>query len=186
MTSSVRPFQGHTPVFADRVLIDPAAVVIGQVRVGADCSIWPGAVLRGDMNWIEIGERTSVQDGAVLHITHAGPYNPDGFPLKIGSDVTIGHKAVLHGCTIEDRVLIGMGAIVLDGAHIEPEVILAAGALVGPGKRLQSGWLYRGSPAKPARELTEQERAFFRYSATNYVRLKDQYLAEATRSPDKP
>ncbi len=178
MTHPVRPFQGHQPQFGARVLIDPAAVVIGQVRLADDCSVWPGAIVRGDMNAITVGARTSIQDGAVLHITHAGPYNPEGFALTIGADVTIGHKAVLHGCTIEDRVLIGMGAIVLDGAHIEPEVILAAGALVGPGKRLQSGWLYRGSPARPARELTEQERSFFRYSAANYVKLKDQYLAE--------
>lgn len=160
-----------------RVYVDPAARMIGDVHLGDDCSVWPAAVIRGDMHRIRIGARTSVQDGAVLHITHAGPFNPDGFPLEIGDDVTIGHRAVLHGCTIGSRVLVGIGAIVMDGAVVEDDVIIAAGALVPPGKHLESGFVYRGSPARQGRVLTDDEYRFFIYGAANYVKLKDQYLA---------
>jgi carbonic anhydrase/acetyltransferase-like protein (isoleucine patch superfamily) len=114
----------------------------------------------------------------VLHVTHAGQFNPDGFALTIGDDVTVGHKVTLHGCRIGDRVLVGMGAIVLDGAVVEDEVIIGAGSLVPPGKTLESGYLYVGSPVKQARALSDKERAFFAYSAANYVKLKDQHLAE--------
>ncbi|MCX2801665.1 gamma carbonic anhydrase family protein [Microbulbifer thermotolerans] len=171
-----------SPRLGQGVYIDPQSAVIGDVTLGDDSSVWPMAVVRGDMHRIRIGARTSVQDGAVLHITHAGPFNPEGWPLTIGDDVTIGHKACLHGCTVGNRVLIGIGAIVLDGAVIEDEVVLAAGALVPPGKTLESGFLYVGSPAKPARQLTDKEKAFFRYSADNYVKLKNQYLAECQQS----
>ncbi|WP_226643810.1 gamma carbonic anhydrase family protein [Microbulbifer variabilis] len=167
-----------TPQLGQRVFIDPQSAVIGDVTLGDDCSIWPMAVVRGDMHRIQVGARTSVQDGAVLHITHAGPFNPEGWPLIIGEDVTIGHKACLHGCTIGNRILIGIGAIVLDGAVIEDEVVLAAGALVPPGKTLESGYLYVGSPCRKARPLSEKEKAFFSYSAQNYVNLKDQYLRQ--------
>jgi carbonic anhydrase/acetyltransferase-like protein (isoleucine patch superfamily) len=122
-----------------------------------------------------------VQDGSVLHITHAGPYNPDGWPLLIGADVTIGHNATLHGCTIGDRVLVGMGATVMDGAVVESEVVIGACALVTPGKTLRSGYLYAGSPAREMRALSDKELDYFRYSAANYVRLKDQHLAELAR-----
>ncbi|SFC20232.1 Carbonic anhydrase or acetyltransferase, isoleucine patch superfamily [Microbulbifer thermotolerans] len=171
-----------SPQLGQGVYIDPQSAVIGDVTLGDDSSVWPMAVVRGDMHRIRIGARTSVQDGAVLHITHAGPFNPKGWPLTIGDDVTIGHKACLHGCTVGNRVLIGIGAIVLDGAVIEDEVVLAAGALVPPRKTLESGYLYVGSPAKPARRLTDKEKAFFRYSADNYVKLKNQYLAECQQS----
>ena len=114
--TSVRPYRDITPKAGDRVLIDPSAVVIGDVELGDDSSIWPQVTVRGDVNYIRIGSRTSVQDGCVLHITHAGPYNPEGWPLTIGAEVTIGHNATLHGCTIGDRVLVGMGATVMDGA----------------------------------------------------------------------
>jgi carbonic anhydrase/acetyltransferase-like protein (isoleucine patch superfamily) len=130
------------------------------------------------MHWIRVGARTSVQDGCVLHITHAGPFNPDGWPLLIGSDVTIGHRATLHGCTVGDRVLVGMGATIMDGALVEDDVIIAAGALVTPGKRLRSGLLYAGSPAREVRALSEKEMAYFCYSAANYVKLKDLHIAE--------
>src|SRR5690606_9470446 len=126
-----------------------------------------------------IGARSSVQDGSVLHITHAGPYNPDGYPLIIGDDVTIGHQALLHGCSIGSRVLIGMAAIVMDGARIDDDVVLGAGSLVPPGKHLVSGHLYMGRPAQQIRALTEQEMAAFTYGSENYVRLKDNYLAQA-------
>lgn len=175
---TIRSFQGKAPQLGERVLVDPSAVVIGDVEIGADSSIWPLVTIRGDMHRIRIGARTSVQDGSVLHITHAGPFNPDGFPLTIGDDVTIGHKALLHGCTIGSRILIGMGTIVMDGAVIEDEVILGAGSLVPPGKVLKGGHLYVGSPARAARALTEKERAFFSYTAANYVKLKDQHVAE--------
>ena len=176
--SPIRAYRGLSPQLDERVFIDPSAVVIGDVHLGEDSSVWPLAVIRGDMHRIRIGARTSVQDGSVLHITHAGPFNPDGFPLEIGDDVTIGHKALLHGCRIGSRVLIGMGCIVMDGAVIEDGVVLGAGSLVPPGKRLVTGYLYVGSPVRQARPLTDKEKAFFTYSAANYVKLKDHHLAE--------
>ncbi len=176
--ASIRSYQGTTPQLGANVFIDPSAVVLGDVVLGDDCSVWPMTTIRGDMHRIRVGDRCSIQDGSVLHITHAGPYNPDGFPLIIGNDVTIGHKALLHGCTLNDRILIGMGAIVMDGAIIESEVILAAGSIVPPGKVLKSGYLYRGSPAREARALTEKEISYFTYTAGNYVKLKDKHMAE--------
>ena len=139
MNSNLRSFGGITPKLGERVYIDPAATVIGNVELGDDVSVWPGAVIRGDMHSIRVGHRSNVQDNAVLHITHASEYNPDGWPLTIGDDVVIGHSAVVHGCTIGDRVLIGIGAVVNDGAVVEPEVIVGAGCLVPPKKTLQSG-----------------------------------------------
>jgi carbonic anhydrase/acetyltransferase-like protein (isoleucine patch superfamily) len=173
-----RSFQGNTPSTGQRVLIDPSAVVLGQVELGEDVSVWPQAAIRGDVHSITIGARTSVQDGCVLHVTHAGPFNPDGWPLHIGCDVTIGHNATLHGCSVGDRVLVGMGASVMDGAVVEDDVVIAAGALVTPGKRLRSGYLYAGSPAREMRQLSEKEMSYFTYSAANYVKLKDQHIAE--------
>lgn len=175
---AIRPFQDMTPRLGERVFIDDSAVVIGDVSLGDDSSVWPLAVIRGDMHRIRIGQRSSVQDGSVLHITHAGPFNPEGFALHIGDDVTVGHKVLLHGCSIGNRVLVGMGCIVMDGAVVEDEVMIGAGSLVPAGRRLQSGYLYLGSPARQARALTEREREFLRYSAQNYVRLKDTYLLE--------
>ncbi len=175
---NVRSFNGQRPRTGARVLIDPSAVVIGDVELGDDTSVWPQVVIRGDMHRIRVGARSSVQDGCVLHITHAGPFNPDGWPLQIGSEVTIGHNATLHGCTVGDRVLVGMGATIMDGAVIEDDVVIAAGALVTPGKLLRSGYLYAGSPAREVRELSEKEMAYFSYSANNYVKLKDQHIAE--------
>jgi carbonic anhydrase/acetyltransferase-like protein (isoleucine patch superfamily) len=176
--TSVRTYLGMTPKLGERVFVDPTGLVLGDVTLGDDCSVWPMAVIRGDMHRIRIGDRTSIQDGSVLHITHAGPFNPDGYPLEIGDDVTVGHKALLHGCKIGNRVLVGMGAIVMDGAVVEDEVIIAAGSVVTPGKTLESGYLYRGSPAKQARQISDKEREFFRYSANNYVKLKDKHLAD--------
>lgn len=175
---NIREYQGNRPQCGERVFVDPSAVVLGDVVLGDDSSVWPLVSVRGDMHRIRIGARTSVQDNSVLHITHAGPYNPDGFPLLIGDDVTIGHLAMLHGCTIGNRVLIGMGSMVMDGAVIEDDVVLGAGSLVPPGKTLDSGYLYVGRPAKQVRPLTDKERAFFTYTAANYVRLKDKHLAE--------
>lgn len=176
--TSLRSFRGQRPKLGERVLIDPSAVVLGDVELGDDVSVWPQASVRGDMHRIRVGARTSIQDGCVLHITHAGPYNPDGWPLLIGEDVTIGHNATLHGCTVGNRVLVGMGATVMDGAVVEDEVVIAAGALVTPGKQLRSGYLYAGSPAREVRPLSDGERDYFCYSASNYVQLKEQHLAE--------
>ncbi|NWO09628.1 gamma carbonic anhydrase family protein [Chromohalobacter salexigens] len=175
---TLRTFKGTTPRLGARVYIDPACVVLGDVTLGDDCSVWPMTVIRGDMHRIRIGARCSIQDGSVLHITHASDYNPEGYPLTLGDDVTVGHKALLHGCTIGSRVLVGMGATVMDGVVVEDEVIIAAGAVVTPGKRLESGYVYAGNPAKPLRALKEAERAFFTYTAGNYVKLKDEYLAQ--------
>jgi carbonic anhydrase/acetyltransferase-like protein (isoleucine patch superfamily) len=175
---AIRKYQQHLPQLGARVFVDASAVVIGDVVLGEDSSVWPLTVIRGDMHRIRIGARTSVQDGSVLHITHAGPFNPDGYPLIIGDEVTVGHKVTLHGCTLGNRILVGMGSIVMDGAVVEDEVIIGAGSLVPPGKRLESGYLYVGSPVKQARPLTDKERNFFSYTAGNYVKLKDQHLAE--------
>ena len=176
---SIRNHAGLHPKISPGVYIDPDAVVIGDVEIGEGSSVWPMTVIRGDIHRIRIGKRTSVQDGSVLHVTHAGPFNPDGFPLIIGDDVTIGHKVMLHGCTIGNRILIGMAAVIMDGAVVEDEVIIAAGTLVPPGKLLESGFLYKGSPASQARPLTEKEMTFFHYTAKRYVDLAARYLDES-------
>jgi carbonic anhydrase/acetyltransferase-like protein (isoleucine patch superfamily) len=176
VSDNIRPWRGILPSIGARVYVDPAAAVIGQVSLGDDASVWPMAVIRGDVNVISVGARTSVQDGSVLHVTHDGPYNPGGYALRIGDEVTIGHRAVLHGCTVGDRCLVGMGAIVMDGVVVEDEVIIAGGALVTPGTRCESRSLYLGGPARRARALTEAEVAMLAYSAAWYVKVKDQYL----------
>jgi carbonic anhydrase/acetyltransferase-like protein (isoleucine patch superfamily) len=177
---NVRPYQGILPRLGDRAYVDPAAVVIGDVVMGEDSSVWPAAVIRGDVNRIRIGARTSVQDGSVLHVTHDGPYNPGGFPLIVGDDVTIGHNVSLHGCTLGSRILVGIGAIIMDGAKVRDEVIVGAGSLVTPGAELESGQLYVGRPARPARALTDGEKAFFKYAADRYVQLAREYRTAAT------
>ncbi|KAA8994876.1 gamma carbonic anhydrase family protein [Affinibrenneria salicis] len=182
MSAPLRSYKGLMPVLNKRVMIDSSSVVIGDVELGDDVSIWPLAVIRGDVHCVRIGSRTNVQDGSVLHVTHKSARNPDGYPLIIGDEVTIGHKAMLHGCTIGNRVLVGMGSIILDGAHIEDDVMIGAGSLVPPGKRLASGYLYLGSPAKQIRPLTPDEIEGLRYSSNNYVRWKDDYLAQDNES----
>jgi carbonic anhydrase/acetyltransferase-like protein (isoleucine patch superfamily) len=173
---AIRSYQGKTPLLGAYVFVDESAVVIGDVEIGEDSSVWPCTVIRGDMHKIRIGSRTSIQDGSVLHITHASDYNPAGHPLIIGNEVTVGHSVCLHGCTIGNRVLVGIGSTVLDGAIVEDEVVIGAGSLVPPGKRLESGFLYMGSPVKQVRPLKDSERSFFQYSANNYVQLKNTYL----------
>ena len=182
MVSPVRTFKGITPKLGAGVFVDPSAVVIGDVELGDDVSVWPCAVIRGDMHRIRIGARTSVQDNAILHITHASDFNAEGWPLIIGEDVTIGHGVCLHGCTVGNRVLVGIGATVLDGAVVPDEVVIGAGTLVPPGKVLESGYLYIGSPCKKARPLKDSEIAFFNYSAKNYVSLKNEYLNAEEKS----
>lgn len=178
MPNPLRTHNGVAPKLGERVYIDAQATVIGDATLGDDVSVWPGAVIRGDLMPIVIGARSNVQDGCVLHTTHDSRFNPGGFPLTIGEDVVVGHRAVLHGCTVGDRVLVGIGAIVNDGAVVEPEVMIGAGCLVPPGKRLESGAVYVGNPARVLRPLTDAEREHLAYSPQNYVRLKDRYLAE--------
>lgn len=173
--TSIRSYQGKTPKLGAGVFVDDSAVVIGDVEIGDDSSVWPCTVIRGDMHFIRIGARTSIQDGSVLHITHASDYNPEGHALIIGNEVTVGHSVCLHGCTIGNRVLIGIGSTLLDGVVVEDEVVIGAGSLVPPGKRLESGFLYMGSPVKQMRPLKDSERSFFQYSANNYVNLKNTY-----------
>lgn len=178
-------FQSQAPLLGQRVYVDSTALVIGRVVLGDDASLWPYAVVRGDVNSIHVGARSNVQDLCVLHVTHDGPYSPGGFALTIGEDVTVGHRCILHACVIGNRCLIGMGSIVMDGAVIEDDVLLAAGSLVSPGKRLESGHLYRGSSVQKIRPLTGREREMLRYSAAHYLSLKDRYLS-ASRTPIAP
>jgi carbonic anhydrase/acetyltransferase-like protein (isoleucine patch superfamily) len=174
--SALRSYKGISPKTGKSVYIDSTSVIVGDVHIGDHSSIWPLVSARGDVNSIEIGEKTNIQDGSVLHVTHKNENNPQGYPLIIGNEVTVGHKVMLHGCLIKNRVLVGMSSIILDGAIIEDEVIIGAGSLVPPGKRLESGYLYLGSPIKQVRPLTENERAFLVKSADNYVQNKNDYL----------
>jgi len=144
-------FLNERPQLGARVYIDPKASVTGSVLLEDDVSVWPMTVIRGDVNRITIGARSNIQDGCVLHVTHEGPWQPDGLPLVIGEDVTVGHGAILHACTIGDRCLVGMGAIVMDGAVLEPDSMVAGGAVVTPGKLVPSGTLWRGNPARRER-----------------------------------
>lgn len=173
---SIQAYRNISPTLGARVYIDASAVVIGRVSLGDDVSVWPTAVVRGDVNTIEIGARTSVQDGSVLHVTHDGPYASGGRALIIGADVTVGHRVVLHACTVGNACLVGMGSILLDNVVTEDLVMIGAGSVVTPGKRLQTRSLYVGSPARRVRDLTESEIEFLSYSAAHYVKLKDEYL----------
>lgn len=175
--SNLRPYRDITPSLGARVYVDPAATVIGSVELGDDASIWPGVVLRGDVERIRIGARSNVQDGTIVHVTHDGPYTPGGTPCIVGSDVTIGHGAILHACTIEDCCLIGMHATVLDGAVVGRHAFIGAGALIAPGKLVGTGELWLGNPARCARKLSDREIEQLAYSAQHYVKLKDEYLA---------
>lgn len=182
MSAKLRPYKNTFPQTGQRVMVDDSSIVIGDVRLEDDVSVWPLVAIRGDVNRVHIGKRSNIQDGSILHVTHRSSTDPEGFPLIIGEDVTIGHKAMLHGCTIGDRVLVGMGSILLDGAIIESDVMIGAGTLVPPGKRLQSGFLYLGSPVRQVRPLTESEIAGLLYSSGNYVRWKDDYLTHDSQN----
>jgi len=162
MSTALRPYKNHFPQQGDRVMIDSSSVVVGEVQLDDDVSIWPLVAIRGDVNKVVIGKRSNIQDGSVLHVTHKSSSNPEGYPLIVGEDVTVGHKAMLHGCTIGNRVLVGMGSILLDGVIVEDDVMIGAGSLVPPGKRLESGYLL--------------------YSSNNYVGWKNEYLAQESQS----
>ncbi len=176
--NNLRPYKGITPALGNNIYIDSSAVLVGDISLADDVSIWPLVAARGDVNTITIGERTNVQDGTVLHVTRKSEHNPTGNPLIIGKDVTIGHKCMLHGCQLGDRILVGMGAIIMDGVEVEDDIFIGAGSLVPPNKKLVSGYLYVGNPIKQVRPLKESEAAFLKQSAINYVELKNDYLTE--------
>ena len=175
---NIRPYRNVLPTLGERVYVDPMATVVGDVVLGDDVSLWPGVVVRGDVNFIRIGARSNVQDGTVVHVSHDGPHAKlGGFATVIGADVTIGHKAIVHACRIEDACLVGMGAILLDDVVVEQHGFVGAGALVPPGKVVGRGEVWLGNPARKARMLTDAEIEALYYSAQHYVRLKDEYLS---------
>ena len=174
---NIRPYRDWKPVLGQRVFIDPAATVIGRVTIGDDSSVWPGAVLRGDVNRIEVGARTSIQDGSILHVASDRLAGDGGTPLLIGDEVTVGHRVILHACTVGRRCLVGMGAILMDGAVVGEESIIGAGSLVPAGRKIPPRTLWIGSPARQARALTDVEVSYLAESAAHYVALKDDYLS---------
>ncbi len=178
----IRTFEEHRPQISDSAWLDPTCLIIGDVHIGDDSSVWPGSVARGDINRIRIGRETNIQDGSILHNSHDGPHFPGGAPLLIGDRVTVGHSAILHGCDIRDECLIGMGAIVMDRVIVNSRVMVGAGALVPPGKVLESGFLYTGSPARQSRPLTEDELAYLGYSADYYVALARRHAQPTSES----
>ena len=173
---TLHAFGGVVPSLGQDVYIHPSATIIGDVVLGDHASVWPGVVIRGDVNHIRIGAGTNVQDLSVLHVSHRSSHEPAGAPLAIGANVTIGHKVILHGCSIGDECLIGMGSIVMDKVIVQKHVLIGAGTLVPEGKTLESGYLYLGSPARKVRKLTDKELEHFMYSANHYIRLKNHYL----------
>ncbi|HKE48921.1 MAG TPA: gamma carbonic anhydrase family protein [Rhodanobacteraceae bacterium] len=180
--SNIRSFHGFQPEVSPTAYVDPAAHVIGHVAIGHDSSIWPAAVVRGDMHKIRIGERTNIQDGALLHVTHDTQYTLGGFALTVGSDVTIGHGAALHGCTVQDACLIGMHATILDGTLIKRHALIGAGAVVAQGRVVGEGELWVGNPARCVRLLNSEEIQQIYYAARQYVRLKSQYQTPSRSS----
>lgn len=167
----VRPYGDRTPKIHPTVFLAENAVVIGDVEIGEDSSVWYGAVIRGDVNWIRIGKRTNIQDNTVVHVTH------QRYPTWIGDYVTVGHSVILHGCKIGNYVLVGMGAVVMDGVEVEDYVLIGAGALLTPNKKFPSGVLVAGVPARVVRDLREEEVEMIKNSAENYVRYKEAYLS---------
>ena len=172
---AIGKFDGISPQLGEGAWVHDSAQVIGDVSLGESASVWPSAVIRGDVNAIRIGKESNVQDCSVLHVTHKRESDPLGAPLEIGERVTIGHGVILHGCKIGDECLVGMGTIILDRAVLEPRVMVGAGSLVPPGKVLRSGYLYLGRPVKEVRALSEEELVSFNYSAAHYVRLMKKY-----------
>ena len=173
---NIRSFETHYPQIQDKVYIDPTALLIGRLTLEQDVSIWPGVIIRADVNKIHIGAKTNIQDSSVLHVSRPSPTMPEGYPLYIGSETTIGHRVTLHGCQIGSRVLVGIGSTVLDGALIADDVMIGAGSLIPPGKHLASGYLYLGTPVKQIRALSPEEIAGLAQSAAHYVNLKNSYL----------
>lgn len=174
---AIRDFENTLPDLHPSTYIDDTALVIGDVVIGESSSVWPYSVIRGDVNSIRIGKCTNIQDNSVLHVSHDGPYNPGGHALVIGNNVTVGHRVILHGCQVKNNCLIGMGATIMDGVIVQPLTIIGAGTLVTPGKELESGYLWLGSPARRLRALTQDEIESIEYSAQHYVRLKNRHQA---------
>ena len=175
---SIRKHNNSAPKIGKDCYIDESAILIGNIRIGSNSSVWPLVSIRGDVNAIDIGDNTNIQDGSVLHVTHDGPYdyNRGGYALTIGNNITVGHNVILHGCTIEDNCLIGMGSTIMDGSLIKQNTIIGAGSLVPPGKILEAGCLYVGRPVKKVRALNDEEIESIQYSANHYVELKNTYL----------
>lgn len=175
--NSIRPFGSVHPRVDPSAWVDPTAVVIGDVTLGPDASIWPLCVLRGDIHRIEIGAGSNIQDGSILHVSHDSRFMPGGAPVIVHERVTVGHQVVLHGCEIGERSLIGIGARVLDRALVEPRTMVGAGSLVTPGQVLTGGYLWLGAPARRARALTDQELEYLDYVAENYIQLAGRHRA---------
>ena len=177
---AIETYQGITPTIDSSAYVAQQALVIGDVRIGRHSSVWPMSVVRGDVNTITIGDHTNIQDNSVLHVTHAGAENPlgnhEGFALTIGSNITVGHQCILHGCTIHDACLIGMGSLIMDGVVVESETIVGAGSLLSPNATLESGYLWYGRPARRVRKLSAKEIESLTYSAQHYVKLKNTYM----------
>ena len=171
----IRSFENNHPRIDGSAYIDPQALIVGDVEIGADASLWPNVVVRGDVQSIKIGANTNIQDGSVLHVSHNSEFAPGGFSVVVGEGVTVGHMVVLHGCRIEANCLIGMGSLVLDGARVQSGAMLGAGSLVGPGKVIEGGYLWHGRPARRVRPLTPVEQRYLAYSAEHYVRLKNRH-----------
>ena len=171
----IRSFRGIEPVIGADTYVDESAVVIGDVVIGDNSSVWPMTAIRGDVNIIRIGSRTNIQDGSVLHVSHQSEYNPGGAELHVGDEVTVAHKVLLHGCRIGNQCLIGMGSIIMDNAVVEDRVMVGSGSLVTPGKLLESGYLYLGNPARRARALSEREIEMLAYLSAHYIKLKNEY-----------
>lgn len=165
----LRPYRGLLPKVHATAFVDDSAQVIGDVEIGEESSVWMTVVVRGDVNFIRIGDRTNIQDGTIVHVQH------DTHPTRIGNDVTIGHGAIVHGCTIKDRVLVGMGAIILNGATIGEDCIIAAGTLITEGATIPPRSLVMGSPGKVRRPLTDADVAMIQEFADNYVRYRRDY-----------
>jgi carbonic anhydrase/acetyltransferase-like protein (isoleucine patch superfamily) len=172
-------YLGTFPALQKHVFVHDSAQVIGDVILGEDSSVWCNSVLRADVSRIRVGRCSNVQDLTMCHVSHKSPAKPEGSPLIIGDYVTIGHSVILHGCTIGNECLIGMGSIVMDDAVLPERVMIGAGSLVPPGKVLESGMLYVGRPVQAVRALTRDEIAYLRYSAEHYVRVKNNYLQDA-------
>ncbi len=172
---NIRTFKGIAPTIASTAWVDETALVIGDVELGENSSLWPNVVIRGDIQSIRIGANSNIQDGSILHVSHDSEFLPGGAPLIVGANVTVGHKVILHGCQVKDDALIGMGAIVMDQAVVHSHVVVGAGSVVPGGKILESGYLYVGTPVRRVRKLTEQELKYFGYSARHYVKLARQH-----------
>jgi len=166
----IRAYRGRQPAIAPSAFVDPTAQVIGDVTIGDESSLWMNVIVRGDVHWIRIGHRTNIQDGTIVHVMR------DTHPTTLGDEVTVGHGVILHGCTLHDRCLVGMGAIVLNGADVGSDSIIAAGTLVVEGMRVPPRSLVMGSPARVRRTLTEEEVASIRDYAARYVGYRLDYM----------